>query len=115
MGVDPANDVPSATGEGSYWLLIAAKGETGEQGAEGPQGKQGVQGPQGVQGAQGIPGPQGVRGPEGPRGIDGVAVQTAGMVSFNVTPDGTLQCSYTGDEQPDYYIRESDGHLCLDI
>lgn len=115
VGVDPANDVPSATGEGSYWLLIAAKGETGEQGAEGPQGKQGVQGPQGVQGAQGIPGPQGVRGPEGPRGIDGVAVQTAGMVSFNVTQDGTLQCSYTGDEQPDYYIRESDGHLCLDI
>lgn len=169
VGVDPATDVPSATGVGSYWLLIAAKGDAGEQGAQGPQGIQGVQGVQGIpgergergvqgergprglqgergetgatgatgapgergaqgargiqgiQGVQGLTGPQGPQGVQGPkgdqgeRGVDGVAVQTAGMVCFNVTADGTLQCSYTGDEQPNYYIRSSDGHLCLDI
>ncbi len=114
-GVDPALDVVDGDGvQGRYWLLIAKKGDQGEQGAQGPQGVQGIQGIQGVQGVQGEQGIQGPRGPEGPRGIDGVAVQTAGMVSFNVTEDGILQCSYTGDEQPNYYIND-EGHLCLDI
>lgn len=60
-----------------------------------------------------IVGPQGPQGPEGPRGFSGVAVQTTGYVAFNVTEDGMLQCSYTGDAQPNYYINE-EGHLCFD-
>ena len=113
MGIDPALDVADGT-EGYHWLLIAKKGDQGEQGAQGPQGETGQHGIQGAQGPQGIPGPQGIQGLQGPRGINGVAVQTAGMVSFNVTEDGILQCSYTGDEQPNYYINDA-GHLCLDI
>lgn len=115
VGIDPVLDVPDETGVGDCWLLIAAKGDKGDQGAQGEQGIQGVQGQQGIQGEQGIQGPKGDQGPPGPRGIDGVSVQTAGMVSFDVTEAGHLTCSYTGDEQPNYYIRESDGHLCLDI
>lgn len=116
VGIDPALDVADQN-EGYFWQLIAKKGDQGEQGVQGPQGetgKQGLQGLQGPRGVQGIQGPQGLQGPEGPRGINGVAVQTAGMVSFNVTEDGILQCSYTGDEKPNYYIND-EGHLCLDI
>jgi hypothetical protein len=43
-----------------------------------------------------------------------VAVQTAGYVTFNVTADGILQCTYTGDEQPNYSIN-ADGYLLLEI
>ena len=141
VGVDPALDVPSSTGKGSFWQLIAQKGDKGEQGPAGPQGLtgaqgiqgprgltgergpqgiQGIQGPQGTQGAtgaagpQGPAGPQGVQGPPGPRGIDGVAVATSGMVAFNVSEEGHLLCSYTGDEPPNYYIGE-DGHLYLEV
>lgn len=92
-------------------------GETGPQGATGVQGPRGIQGevgPQGPQGEVGPAGPQGIQGPEGPRGFSGVAVQTSGYVAFNVTEDGILQCSYTGDVQPNYYINEN-GHLCFDI
>lgn len=139
-GIDPVVDVADGV-EGNHWLLIASKGDKGDQGATGPQGltgKQGIQGERGLQGntgCQGIQGvqgeqgetgpigpegpegpngPQGIQGPAGPRGIDGVAVATSGMVAFNVTEDGVLQCSYTGDAQPNYYINEQ-GHLCLDI
>ena len=96
------------------------QGERGLQGEQGPQGKQGIQGIQGergIQGETGPAGPQGIQGPAGPqgeRGFSGVAVATAGLVAFNVTEDGILQCSYTGDEQPDYSIN-SDGHLILNI
>lgn len=121
-GVAPELDVAGGV-EGAHWLLIASKGDQGEQGAEGPQGKTGKQGIQGergltgergVQGIQGIQGPQGVQGPQGPRGIDGVSVQTAGMVNFSVTDEGHLLCTYTGNEAPDYYINDA-GHLCLNI
>lgn len=113
--IDPAVDTADGDGvEGMYWLLIAKKGDKGDQGATGAQGEPGQQGIQGVQGIQGIPGPQGERGKEGPRGIDGVCVQTAGMVNFSVSEDGNLLCTYTGAEAPAYYIN-NDGHLCLDI
>jgi hypothetical protein len=114
VGVDPAEDVPTQTGEGAFWLLIAQKGDTGEQGPTGAKGETGQTGLQGPQGKQGIPGPQGIQGPEGPPGINAVAVETAGMVNFSVSEDGHLLCTYTGNEAPDYYIGE-DGHLHLDI
>ena len=113
VGNDPAADVADGT-EGTYWLLIAKKGDKGEQGATGAQGatgKQGIQGLQGFQGEQGIRGPQGT---QGERGINGVAVATSGMVAFNVDESGHLLCSYTGDQQPGYYIGE-DGHLYLAV
>lgn len=141
-GIDPAIDTADGDGVvGMYWLMIAQKGDKGEQGAAGPQGDtgktglqgergvqgepgiQGIQGVQGIQGPRGLTGPQGavgpqgpqgIQGPQGPRGIDGVSVATSGMVSFNVTEDGHLLCSYTGDERPNYYIND-EGHLCLDI
>lgn len=114
VGVDPALDTAGEDGEGNFWLLIASKGDKGDQGAVGPEGKQGIQGVQGIQGERGIQGPRGVQGEQGPRGIDGVSVQTAGMVSFRVTEDGHLFCAYTGNERPDYYINDQ-GHLCLRI
>lgn len=94
-----------------------ATGTPGTPGTDGPQGPQGIQGPRGEkgeQGQQGPRGPQGVQGPEGPRGIDGVAVETAGMVNFSVNDEGHLLCTYTGNEAPNYYIND-EGHLCLDI
>lgn len=103
QGLDPGEDCAGGY-QGTAWLLIAAKGDTG---AQGKQGLQGVQGEQGIQGVQGI------QGQEGPRGMNGVVVETAGMVAFDVTEDGYLECAYTG-EKPDYYIDE-DGYLCLDI
>lgn len=48
-----------------YWLLIAAKGDRGEQGPRGVQGEQGLQG---VQGEQGVPGDKGDPGIQGPPG-----------------------------------------------
>ena len=93
------------------------RGETGPQGPKGDTGKTGSQGPKGdtgETGPQGPAGPQGVQGPPGPRGIDGVAVATSGMVAFNVSEEGHLLCSYTGDEPPNYYIGE-DGHLYLEV
>ncbi len=92
-------------------------GATGSQGERGPQGVQGIQGDPGIQGIRGEQGPQGIQGPqgpEGPRGIPGVAVQTAGYVAFNVTEDGILQCTYSGEEPPNYSIN-NDGHLILEI
>lgn len=73
-----------------------------------PRGEAGAQGPVGPAG------PQGVQGPEGPRGIAGVAVQTQGYVTFQVTEDGMLQCTYTGDGAPDYAINDA-GHLILNF
>lgn len=114
-GIDPAVDTADGDGvEGMYWLLIAKKGDQGDQGPTGAKGETGKQGIQGQRGEQGIQGPQGIRGPEGPRGIDAVAVETAGMVNFSVNEEGHLLCTYTGNEAPNYYINE-DGHLCLDI
>ncbi len=91
-GVDPAVDVADSE-TGRYWLRIAAKGDKGEQGPQGAAGE---------------------RGPAGPRGIDGVAVETAGLVYFSVTEEGHLLCTYSGGEAPGYYINEN-GHLCLDL
>ena len=90
------------------------RGETGPQGLQGPRGFQGIQGETGPQGATGPQGPQGAQGPAGPRGIDGVSVETSGMVNFNVNSEGHLICIYTGDTAPNYDINDS-GHLCLDI
>lgn len=114
-GVDPALDVAEGGGvTGTYWLLIASKGAQGTQGATGAQGVPGIRGIQGVPGIQGTQGVPGVQGVPGPQGIAGVSIQTSGMVAFNVDENGHLLCSYTGDEQPDYYIGE-DGHLYLTV
>lgn len=63
---------------------------------------------------KGDKGERGEQGPQGPQGIAGVAVQTSGYVAFNVTADGILQCTYSGDEQPNYYIND-EGHLVLNV
>lgn len=102
---------PGATGPQGERGIQGAIGPKGEQGVQGIQGATGIQGPKGDQGIQG---PKGDAGPAGPQGIAGVAVATSGMVAFNVTEDGILQCSYTGDEQPNYSIT-ADGHLILEI
>lgn len=86
-------------------------GQPGREGMRGPRGERGEPGIQGVAGPQGVPGPP---GPQGERGFTGVTVETAGYVSFSVTEDGMLQCTYTGSERPNYYISE-DGHLMLEI
>ncbi len=93
VGVDPALDAPMETGEGAFWLLIAAKGDkgpqgatgaqgaqgpmgatgdTGPQGGEGPRGPEGIQGPRGETGPRGEQGPQGIVGPQGALGPEGI-------------------------------------------
>lgn len=107
----------------TFGIPRGMKGDTGERGPQGIQGIQGIQGETGAQGVKGEKGdqgetgprgPQGIQGPEGPQGLAGVAVQTEGYVTFSVTEDGILRCTYTGDEQPDYSINK-DGHLILTI
>ena len=105
------------TGPQGIQGIQGPQGPQGEVGPAGPQGAQGIQGeigPQGIQGPQGPAGVQGPQGPAGPQGPTGVSVQTSGYVSFHVTEDGMLQCSYLGDEQPNYTITE-DGYLTLTI
>lgn len=112
---------PPMIGSNGYWMewngekyvgtRHYALGPQGVQGIQGIQGEPGIQGPQGEQGIQG---PVGATGPQGPQGIAGVAVATAGYVAFNVTEDGILQCTYTGDSQPNYSIN-ADGYLILEI
>ena len=122
-GVQGQPGVQGEVGPAGPQGVQGVQGETGAQGIQGeagPQGERGIQGIQGEKGEQGIQGeqgPQGIQGPEGPQGpqgIPGVAVQTAGYVTFNVTEDGILQCTYTGDEPPNYTIND-DGHLILTI
>ncbi len=79
----------------------------GPVGPQGPKGEQGEPGPQGAQGIQGQPGPPGPPG--------GAAVETTGAYCFSVDENGHLILHYTGDEAPDFYINETDGHLYLNI
>ena len=109
--------VPGKIGERGEQGVQGPAGEVGPQGIQGIQGAQGLRGevgPQGPQGEIGPQGPQGIQGPEGPRGFSGVMVETAGYVNFSVTEDGILQCTYTGNEAPDYSINV-DGHLILTV
>jgi len=85
-----------------YGIPSGVKGDKGDTGAAGPTG---ATGPQGMRGAQ---------GPAGQDGINGVAVATSGTYAFNVTSAGVLQITYTGDEDPGFYIGQ-DGHLYIDI
>ena len=100
------------------------RGPTGPQGPRGPQGEQGLKGergptgptgPQGPRGVQGERGPIGPTGPEGPRGINGVAVEAPGWFAFNVNEDGDLLVSYTGDEEPRFYINPNAGCLYMQV
>ncbi len=87
--VDPLIDVNPNTGIGTYWFLIAEKGDTGPKGdaftyddftpeqlaaltgPQGPVGPQGHQGETGATGATGATGPQGPQGPQGETGATG--------------------------------------------
>jgi hypothetical protein len=51
------------------WQQIAAKGDTGPQGATGPTGATGAAGPQGDPGPAGVQGPKGDTGAQGPQGL----------------------------------------------
>jgi hypothetical protein len=64
-----ANNNPSIVN--ADWLLIAAKGADGAQGAKGDTGATGPQGEKGDTGAAGAQGPIGLTGPEGPMGPQG--------------------------------------------
>lgn len=103
--------------EGEYYMLAASKGDEGATGAKGDKGDpgdKGDKGDKGDQGETGAQGPQGIQGPEGPRGINGVAVAVSGQYGFSVDENGHLIVSYTGDDAPDFEIKE-DGHLYLNI
>lgn len=54
------------------------------------------------------------QGEPGPQGPSGLAVQTSGYVVFDITEDGILRCTYSGDEPPNYSINNN-GHLILEI
>lgn len=98
-------------GEQGLQGIPGPQGERGEKGLTGDKGDRGEIGPQGLQGVQGIPGP---RGEAGRDGINGVAVATTGYFSFNVSQDGMLSVSYTGDEPPAIALEE-DGHIYITI
>lgn len=104
-------------GDGEYYMLAASKGDqgdTGAQGAKGDPGEKGDKGDKGDQGDTGAQGPQGIQGPQGPQGINGVAVAVSGQYGFSVDENGHLIVSYSGDDAPDFEIKE-DGHLYLNI
>ena len=72
---DPEADVNAGDGvEGSCWLLIAKKGDTGEKGDtgdQGPKGDTGDTGPKGDKGEKGDTGATGATGAQGPKGDTG--------------------------------------------
>ena len=105
---------PGEKGDTGAMGATGPRGPAGPQGIQGERGATGPKGEPGTQGAIGPRGPQGPQGPAGPQGIAGVAVQASGYVAFNVTPEGHLTCTYSGDEKPNYAINE-DGHLTLTI
>ena len=75
---DPATDVGSGT-SGTYWALLAKKGDAGDVGATGSAGAVGPQGLQGLSGATGAAGPQGqqgLTGATGPQGLQGTVGAT---------------------------------------
>lgn len=94
------NDTPP----GTSWEVLAAKGDTGPQGAQGaqgPQGDTGAQGPAGSTGPQGPQGPQGDTGPQGPQGPQGDPGSTtlAGLTDVDLTttpPDSGQALVYDG-------------------
>ena len=90
--------------DGSSYEIQVLNGPVGPVGPTGPQGETGPTGPQGIQGPQGPPGPSG-----------GAMVETTGAYCFSVNENGRLILHYTGDEVPDFYINETDGHLYLNI
>lgn len=49
------------------------------------------------------------------RGLNGVALSAEGQYAFNVSADGDLILSYTGDETPGFRINRDDGCLYLEI
>ncbi len=67
---DPATDVGLGT-SGTYWALLAKKGDAGDVGATGSAGAVGPQGLQGPTGATGAAGPQGQQGLTGATGSQG--------------------------------------------
>lgn len=111
---------------GSYWQIIAQRGNDGQQGPQGNQGEQGPQGnqgndgqsynqgPQGPQGNQGEQGPSGSNGMDGQQGPPGQGLNPRGewnswtsynlndLVSFNGASYIGMQYSYSN--QPDQYI-----------
>ncbi len=68
-----------ATGDGTAWMQVAARGEKGDTGPSGPQGVNGAAGdtgPQGAKGDRGESGAAGEAGPVGPQGPKGETGET---------------------------------------
>lgn len=80
INVDPSVDVGTGV-EGTYWMLIAAKGDRGGQGNPGLTGLQGVDGVQGNEGEQGNPGENGRQGDTGPVNVLSIGTVTDGETS----------------------------------
>jgi Collagen triple helix repeat (20 copies) len=81
---DPATDVGSGT-SGTYWALLAKKGDAGDVGATGSAG---AVGPQGSQGPAGATGATGAQGSAATVAIGSVTTGSAGS-SASVTNSGT--------------------------
>jgi hypothetical protein len=85
--------------EGSFWTLVAAKGDQGAQGVAGPPGLQGQIGNPGLPGAPGLPGPPGPPGPpgmQGPQGVQGPPGAGGSAGSSNIFPSQVLTLSKRG-------------------
>lgn len=116
QGIDPVSDVVNGE-EGTYWILISAKGDIGPQGPKGAEGKNGSAGPRGEtgpRGEQGEQGVQGIQGPPGPQGVSGTVVPIQDMYAFSVDDEGYLWLYYEGDEAPAFSLSE-DGDLLYTI
>jgi hypothetical protein len=84
---DPATDVGSGI-SGTYWALLAKKGDAGDVGAAGPAGAVGAQGSQGLQGPAGEAGATGAQGSAATVAIGSVTTGAAGSSAL-VTNAGT--------------------------
>jgi hypothetical protein len=99
VNIDPAGDVGSGT-IGTYWALMAKKGDTGPIGTTGATGATGAIGAPGPQGQQGPQGPQGPIGDTGAAGAPGV-VQSIGVGTVtNSGSAGTLTVSNGSSANP---------------
>ena len=106
-GVDPEADVTLGDGvEGTCWILIAAKGKDGSDGAaftydmfteeqlealRGPEGPRGVQGIQGIPGERGAQGVQGIQGIQGERGAQGERGERGAAFTYDMFTEEQLE------------------------
>ncbi len=94
----------------AYWNLLAAKGDTGDQGIQGLKGDKGDTGDQGLQGLKGDKGETGEQGIQGIQGIQGVKGESGEQGIQGTQGDtGDQGLNWIGEWQPGESYLTKDG------